>query len=639
MFDFVRKHKRIMQFLLFLLIVPSFVLFGLDGYNRFREKSPVVARVGDVEITQAQWDQAHKLEVDRARQAMPNLDLGLLESPRARYATLERLVQDRLLEAAARRWHLSVGDAKLALELQSNPVIAGLRGPDGKLDVDRYRQLLASQGVTPEVFEAQVRAELSAQQVVRAVSESQLMVPQLADVALAALFERREIELARFAPKSFRDGLKPTEDELKAYFEAHPQRFQAPERIDVEYVVLDVDTVRQSVSVSDAEVEDYYRQNAARYATPEERRASHILIAVDSGAGAAAREQAKAKANEIREQLRQNPARFAELARQVSQDPGSAANGGDLGFFARGAMVKPFEDAVFSLKKGEISDVVETEFGYHIITVTDVRGGQQKSLAEVRAQIVDELKKTLAQRRFAELAESFSNAVYEQSESLKPVAERFKLRLEVAQGVERKPKPGEAGVLADPKFLAALFSAESIEKKRNTEAIELGPNRLVAGRVLRHEPAHTRPYAEVRDQVKELWLEERSVALAKAEGEKRLREWKSTPASAVLPERLTVGRDQTAGLPGAVIDAVLRAPRSNLPALVGVDLGAQGYVVVRVKSVLPATEVPEAMRQKSRQAWAEAWTGAEVQAYLSSLKAAFGVKILVPEPSKEAEGG
>ncbi|HWI83440.1 SurA N-terminal domain-containing protein, partial [Ramlibacter sp.] len=486
MFDFVRKHTRVMQVILFLLIFPSFVLFGLEGYNRFREKGEAVAKVDGREILQSEWDAAHKQEVERLRQQVPNLDAKLLESPAAKYATLERLVRDRVLAAAAAKSKLVTSDLHLARELQRNEMIAALRGPDGKLDMAKYRQLVGAQGMTPEMFEAGVRAELSANQVLLGIGGTTFATPTQARLALDAFVEQREVQVARFAPADYASQVKPTDAELEAFYKENQTLFQAPEQANIEYVVLDLDTVKKGLTVNESDLKSYFEQNVARLGGQEERRASHILVTVPKGAAEADKQKARAKAEELLAQVKKAPDSFAEVAKKNSQDPGSAAQGGDLDFFARGAMTKPFEDAVFSMKKGDIAGPVETEFGFHIVKLTDIKAPKQRNFDQMKPELEAEVRKQLAQRKYAETADAFTNGVYEQSDSLKPVADKLKLDIKTAAQVTRQPAPGAAGPVANPKFLAALFAPDSVEKKRNTEAVEIAPSTLVSGRVTQY---------------------------------------------------------------------------------------------------------------------------------------------------------
>lgn len=632
MFDFVRKHTKVMMFVMFLLIIPSFVLFGIDGYNSYRDKGAAVARVAGHEITQGEWDAAHKSDSDRIRASNPNLDAKLLDSPDARYATLERLVRERVLAAAADKSKLTTSDTRLARELQEDATIASLRSPDGKLDMDRYRQLAASQGLTPEGFEARVRRDLSVRQVEGGVTSTGFSSAGVADVSLNAFFEKREVQVSNFTTSDFAAKVNPTDAELDTFYKANHTLFQAPEMASIEYLVLDLETVKKSISLNDADLKSYYEQNVARLSGNEERRASHILINAGKDAPAADRQKARARAEELLQVVRKAPESFAEVAKKNSQDPGSAAKGGDLDFFTRGAMLKPFEDAAFAMKKGDISEVVESDFGFHIIKLTDVKTPTLRSFEELRAGIEADLKKQQAQTKFAETAEAFTNGVYEQSDSLKPVAEKLKLEIKTVTNVMRKPVAGAVGVLANAKFLSAIFSPDAIEKKRNTEAIEIGPNQLAAGRISQYTAARTMPFEDVRTIVRDRVVAARAAELAKKEGMEKLAAWKAAPATAVMPVPVLVSRDQSQNLAPQVLGAALRASTSALPVFAGVDLGPQGYAVVRVNKVVPRPVPSEANLKQERAQYAQWWTGAENQAYYGLLKERFKVEILAPRP-------
>ena len=404
MFDFVRQHNKIMQILLVLLIFPSFVLFGIDGYNRFREKGEAVAAVDGQEITQTEWDNALRAETQRVKESMPNLDTKWLDSPQVKYEILERLLRDRLLSTASSKLNLNVSDQRLAQELQKNPTIASLRKPDGSLDIDMYKQLLASQGMTPESFESRMRSDLAVQQVIMGIARGSFMPAKLKDLASNAYNQQREIQVQIFKGEDFLGKIKPTDDELQGYYKSHSNDFQSQETADIEYVVLDLPTVEKTVTINESELKSYFEQNNAKLSSQEERRASHILIGASKDASAETKAKAKAKAQELLAEIKKSPSSFAELAKKNSQDPVSAAKGGDLDFFAKGAMVKPFEDAAFALQKGQISDVVESDFGYHIIKLTDIKAPKAPTFEELRPTLEAQVRKQGAQKKFAEQA-------------------------------------------------------------------------------------------------------------------------------------------------------------------------------------------------------------------------------------------
>ena len=636
MFEAIRKHSKIVMFLLFLLVIPSFVLVGIDS-NYFSEKSPVVARVDGHKITQADWDNAHREETDRIRAQSPNVDPKQLDTPQARYATLERLVRDRVFAAAAQSSHLITSDARLARALQDIPAIAALKRPDGSLDTEAYRSLVGAQGLTPEGFEANVRRELSVSQVMGGVMSTAFATDAAAKLAFDSLYQRREIQVARFNATDYAKQVNPTEADIEAFYKANAQRFQQQEQAAVEYVVLDLDSVRSGIRVNEDDLRTYYKENLTRLAAKEERRASHILINAAKDAPAADRDQAKARAQELLAQVRKSPASFAEVAKKSSQDSGSAPAGGDLNFFGRGAMVKPFEDAVFAMKKGEISDVVESDFGYHIILLTDIKTPRQPSFEELRPSLEAELKQQQAQRKFAEVAEAFTNSVYEQPDSLKPVADSLKLKIQTAEGVTRVPGPGASGPLANPKFLEALFANDSVEGKRNTSAIEVGPSQLVAGRISTYTPTRTLALQEVSDRARLLLIAEKSAELARKDAEAKKAAWtgNAAPAAGLAPA-VVVSRDQTQNLPRAVVDAALRASPDNLPAWVSADLGSQGTAVVKVLRIIPREGVDAQQAAQQRQQLQQWWTTAEGFAYYEMLKERFKVQIKPNRPQSSS---
>lgn len=621
MFDFVRKHTRLMLGLIVLLIIPSFVFFGIEGYSRFNDESMAnAAMVGSRGISRAEWEAAHQRQVERMRQQMPGVDVKLFDTPEAKRQTLDLLVQDLVLRQAAAQMHAAPGNERLDRLFKSDPAMAGLRNPDGSVN----RDLIAAQGMSSEVFAERLRQDYAVQHVIDAVRNSGFVAPAMVTADLDALLQRRELQLERFDPANYAARIKPGEDELVAYHKANAQKFMAPERATIEYVVLDLAAIGGDVTLSEDDLRKYYDENIARYTTAEERRASHILIKADKDQPAAERAKAKARAEAILAELRKAPASFAEVARRQSEDTGSAGQGGDLGLFGRGTMVKPFEDAVFAMKKGEISEVIESDFGYHVIELTAVSGGHRKPFAEVRPEIETEVRKALAQKRYAEAAEQFSETVYQQFDSLQPVVDTLKLKLQTAV-VERRPAPGATGALASEKLLSAVFGSEALANKRNTDAVEIGPSQMASARIVKHEPAHALALAEVHDQVRAAVIAEQAAALARKDGEARLQAVKSGQAK--LEKTETISRSQALGMPPEVVDAVLRADVAKGPVVIGVDLGERGYVVANVLKVLPREPLPGGDAQVQAQI-AQALAAAETEAYLAGLKKRYKAEIV-----------
>lgn len=623
MFDFVRQHTRLALGFMLLLIIPSFIFFGVQGYSSFSDGSnTTVAKVDGQSISRTEWENAHRRVLDNMRRQSPDADPAQLDSPQLRRDTLDSMVRERLLLAAANELHLFPTVARMTRLFDSDPQVASLRGPDGRISAE----LLAMQGMTPALFDQRLRQDMGMRQVLAGIVGTVPAPDAAASAALDALLQRRAVQVQLFSPGTYAARLNPTEAEIEAFYKANEAQFRASEQASIEYVLLDLDLLGKGEKVSEADLRKAYEDTKSRYVAPEEKRASHILIKAGKDSSADLRSKARARAEALALEARKNPAGFAELARQNSDD-GSAAQGGDLDFFGRGAMVKPFEDTAFSLKPGEVSGVVETEFGYHVIMVTGQRGGTGKGFDEVRAEVEAELRKALAQKRWAEAAEQFTNTVYEQSDSLDHVVKKLSLEKKTAT-VQRRPAAGATGPLASSKLLDAVFGSEALRNQRNTDAVEVGPNQIVSARVLQHMPERTLPLAEVKDRVRERLVAEQAAALARKEGQQRLAALgaKAAGSSEPLPIVLTLSRGQVQGIPRPLLDAALRADAGKLPSLQGVDLGAQGYAVLRVMQVLPR-EVPPGGDEQLRKQVAQAWAAAEAEAYIAALKKRYKAEI------------
>jgi len=632
MFELIRKYSKILMIPLYGLIILGFVFGGVQGYRGVQSNADAVAKVGSHSVSQAEWDAAHNDEVKRIRGTTPGADPKLLDSPEARYATLERLVREKVWQEAGQDARRVVSDARLAKEIEAIPAIAAMRRADGSLDVDAYKALLKNNGLEPAQFDARIRNELLLRQNEQAVGGSAFATQALTNNTLNAFFQRREVQLVYYKPADYLAKVKPTGAEIQAYYEANKSQFESAESVDIEYVVLNLDAVKSSLTVSEADLKTYYEQNTLRLAAKEERKASHILIAAAKDAAADVRAKAKDAAQALLVRVRAKPESFSELARKNSQDSGSAAKGGDLGYFAKGAMVKQFEDAAFALKKGEISEVVESDFGYHIIQLADIKEPKQASFESVRDKLESEYKNQQAQRKFAEVAEVFSNAVYEQGDSLKPVADKLKLEIKQVSGVLRKPSTKSPGVVFPPRVLDAIFNADTIAKKQNTEALEVAPSTLLSARVVRHVPVRAQALDEVRTQVHDKLALEQATALAKKAAQGDLAIWKDRIALPKLPEAIVISRAAAPGVSSVVLDGVLRADTSTLPAWVGIDMTSQGYALARINQVIQRKEVDAQASQQDRAQFTQLVGRAEAEAYYQLLKLRYKVQITAPKP-------
>lgn len=627
MFEFIRTHQRLMQFLLLLLILPSFVLVGVSSYNE-RGSNDGVATVDGKKITQQEWESAQRRQLDQARQMMgEQFDQKLFETPEAKQAVLDQLVADRAINAEIVRNHLTVNNAALQKAILA---IQAFRKEDGTFDMDRYKAALAAQGMTPEMFDQRMRHDLTVQQLVGSVQQTAFAPRTVANRLSDINDEEREVQEQLFPAANYVAQVKVTDDMVKAYYDKNAALFQVPESVKADYVVFDASAVEKQVSVSDAEVADAYNKSKARFTTPEKRTASHILINVKKGASAAEDAAAKAKAQSILDDVRKSPNDFAKIAKAQSQDPGSAELGGDLGVVQKGVFVKPVEDAIYGLKEGEVSGLVRSEFGYHIIKITKIVPETQKSLEEAKPEIVAELKKAKMSAKYTELAETFRNTVYEQADSLKPVADKLGLTIQTAERLTRAPNPAlGASPVNNPKFLDAIFGSDAVKNKRNTDAVEVAPGTLVAGRVVEFKPAAKRPLADVEAAIRQRVTQEEAAKLARQAGEAKLAAVKAAGDAAGFGEAKTVARTKQPTINETAAIAVLKADASKLPAYVGVDIPGVGYGVYRIGKVSQPAQPDAARRKQEAEQIGRAVGNAETYGFIEALKHKAKAKINV----------
>ena len=614
MFDFVHRNKRVIQVFLALIAI-TFMTWGIESYTRMVGGRDTIATVNGLDITAREFDEELRRRHDQLREALgPGYDPAQFDTPEIRRGLLDSLISQRLVASAAGRANLTVTDETLVETIHSIPAF---KGPDGAFSRSTYEALLRQQNPprSPAQFENQLRYDLALSQLTRAVGESAIPSRAMATRLAALEAQQREISEFRILAEQFLPRVKIDEAKIKAYYDANPGQFQVPERIRAEYVVLSAEAMAAQETVKPEEVKSQW----------------------ESAFGPKLREKevARGKAQAISAAARKDPASFAELAKKESQDPGSKDAGGDLGFAPRGSFVKPYEDALFRMKEGQISDVVESEFGFHVIRLTGIqkKDGKEerrsshilipapadaKPFEAMRDEIEADLKKSRAARRFSEAVDAFQNTVYEQPDSLKPAAERFKLKIERSGWMTRAPGK-DAGVLDQPKLRAALFSSDALQSKRNTDAIEVAAGTVVAARVLEHQPAAQRKYEEVKDPIAAMLQRQEAAELARKEGVAKLEQLRSGASAGVkwTPPKL-VSRREPQNLPSELLRPIMSADVSKLPAFIGLPVTDAGYMLVRVSKVIESD--PKATGTDAVQRTASLMGFAQYQAYIDSLR-------------------
>jgi len=621
-FDFVNRKKRVVQVIMGLAVLP-FLFWGVESY-RSDGGEGYVAIVNGEEIPRREYEQALRDHHERMRtMSGANFDSAMLDTFEVRNSVLERLIQQRLLHQEAINNGFIVLDSQLVNTIRDIPAFK----KDNQFSKQQYEELLRAQGLTPALFESRVRQELLLQQLLDGYSENGFAPKTVADRVKYLSEVQREISQLQIEPEQFLSQVMPEEADINAYYEKHKVDFYLPERARIEYLVLSLDAIAQNETISDEAVRAYFDEHPDEFGQSEERKASHILISVPADASEDEKQAARDKAEGILAQVKQNPEQFAEIAKEHSDDPGSSTQGGDLGFFGRGVMVKSFEDKIFSMQLNEVSDLVETDFGLHIIQLTDIKEEKHPDLEDVREQIEKKLKIQMMGSMFGEIAEDFSNVVYEQGDNLQAAAEKFELTLQKSDWITRNS--AEPSILANEKLLSAIFSDDAITSQRNTEAIEVKPDTFVSARIVEHRPAAAQSMMVVKDQIVEKLKKQMAEALAIEEGQAKLARLQAgeEDVDVIWGDTKQISYMQSQGLDHETLRAIFRAQTDNLPVYTGIVDPKGGYGLIRISKVIEPESAEKENLSNFNKQLQQMITQEEMSSYLAALRQKYDVKV------------
>jgi peptidyl-prolyl cis-trans isomerase D len=639
MFDSIRSRHRFFTIaVMMLFIIPTFIATGVYSFNQFFSSDTSIAKVGSERISQQDLDIAFRQRLDQYAQALgANFDARVFDTPQARAATLDSLVSEHALRLEIQRTHMSVSDDKLREVITSIPTFQ----VSGRFDKDTYTTILASRGMSGETFDADLRKDLTRQALTTAITDSAVVPKTVSDRLWQLQHEKREVRELVFKPEAYLDKAEISDEAIKVDYERNKSRYMTPETVRAEYVVLRAADLASQVSVSADDVRAFYDHNEKRWGQAERRHASHILITAGPGGSAPDKAEARKLAESVLAKVRANPADFARLAKEYSKDPGSAQKGGDLGWFGRGMMVKPFEDAAFSLKEGQTSGVVESDFGFHIIRVTGIEPATIKSFEQVKDQIESELRRQAAEKRFSEVAEQFSNFVYEQADGLKPAADKFKLQLHEVDGLTRNGAAAQdAAAVFTPAVIAAVFAPDSLDKRRNTKAIDIGGNALVSARVVDHHASVPIPLEAVKQNIKNALQRAAAAEMARKAGQARLAELQKTSSDEGFDAARWVGRDDPQQLPPVALTSIMQLAPNRLPAFVGAESNDGGYLVLHVLSTKAADAPAADATAGAHEQLLQQISSSDELSYVQALRQRFGAKIVrgaLAAPSSEEQ--
>ena len=613
--------------LILALIAVTFAIFGIDSYFSPSSEGEIVATIGSNKITKNDWLQRinERAEQLAANSSSTSVDKKIIQDPAFRRSVLEDLINEKLLSHEAAETNFQANEQEIGKTIAAIPAFHS----NGQFSLNKYEILLKQNGLTPAMFEARLHQDYIVQQIKILFSESSF-VPNSAVNQFIQLYEqRRLVSEFHLSPNELLKRVSVTPVEINDFYQKNLNIYTIPEQFRVQYLILSTDGLIDDVQVTQDEIINFYQKNAAQlYKSPEERVASHILISItNNGKKAVTWEQAFSKAQTVYNEAKENPGNFAELAKKFSDDLGSASQGGDLGSISRGTMVKPFEDALFAMAKGEISKPIKTEFGYHVIKLEDIKPGAEKPLQEVQGEIASNLGKQKISSKFAKYAETFSNIVYEQADSLRPAAEALNLKIQTTDWISSTgpaPAPFNNETLRE-----ALVSSEVLEEGRNTEAVEVAPNTLVAARIVERKPAFTQPLVQLQTQIREKLLRVKADALAVKLGNEyvsSLQRGESVPLE-WSPAKL-ISRSDAQKMGEEAAQTMFRADVTKLPVYTGTKTPSTGgYTLYMITDVSKADDVTESKRKEYREQLRPLYAQRDFNAYLQGLREGAEIKI------------
>ncbi len=625
------KTHGIVAKILLGLIVIAFSFFGVESYFVAQTKD-FVAKVGDKEISQqdfrSRFDEFRQQQLQAANGA---IDARFFEQPAIKRRILDQLIDEQVLLVANEKLGIAIPAERLRDQISKIPAFQR----EGVFDPALYRARLSSQGLTPSGFDNRVAAELATREIPVGVASSTFVTEVEVNDYLRLSGQLRDFRFVTL-PKPELTDATVTEEEIASYYKEHQQDYMNPEQVAIDYLEIDAAKLDVNLTPDESTLKDRYEKEKSRFVSSEQRLASHILIKVGGNGGPEEQKKALEKAQKIADEARSGKD-FAELAKASSEDLGSRALGGDLGWLDKDMTDAAFEGALYALDKGKISDPVLSPEGYHVIEVRDIRPGKTRTFEEVREELASDFGESERERVYNEKSGRMIDLTYEDSTSLEPAAKELDLK------IERTPlfsRMGGTGIAANPDVVKAAFSDQVLVQGNNSDQVELGPNHLAIVRVGEHKAATPKPIEEVRADIQRSIIEERLSMQAKAHADElfaRLEKGESIDSLAKelklsVTEEREIGRNAVK-LDAALVKAAFDLPRPDATGKAPVQivaLAADEYALLKLDNVADAdpTAVAQPTRESARTTLQQSMSNAVARDFVAALRAGMDIKVV-----------
>ena len=573
-----RTQTKLAKVILAIIIIP-FALFGIDSYLSGVGSSVHIASVNDEAITAQELQDTESQFVAQIRSQNEETDPAIFQDIEFKKAILDQLITSKLVNQEIKNAGFYISDTQIGTYISGMPEFRR----NGKFSQDQYDEVLKINNLTPKKFDEKIRKDLGTQQVKESLKKLMYIPRDKIQPLVNLTYQKRDVSIFELKQEKYKKNVDLSDAALKKVYEESKSNFIRPDQVKIKFIIYSVAGIVPNVQVPDDAVKKYFTNNINRFQADQQRRAKHILFNINSNMPSEEVDRIKAEALAVLKKIKKNPKTFDENAKKYSQDVESSKNGGDLGFFSRGEMTKSFDDAVFAMKKNQISNLIKTEFGYHIIMLTDLKGEEVK-FESVKNQIKGELLFNLALTEYGSNVEDFSNVVYEQSENLEAAAKKFDLEIQDSQWLSfedaKKFFNNEA-------FAQAIFDKNAIDQKKNIPAIEASPNNLVSARVVDFRPSAIKTLDEVKGSIKDFLLEAESQKLLIADGGKLIEEVKSNPKKIDWIDQLVIDRIDKQGLSDPLINAIYKMDDKKIPGYSGLyDPKGEEYIIVKLNKVV-----------------------------------------------------
>ena len=615
MLDKIRNNtqSKFAKIVLVIIIIP-FALFGIDSYLSSIGDDVYAAKVNGESITIQSYQNALNRVKDQFLNQITPPDPAIFETAEFRKSVLDGMIASKLVAQEAVRANFVISDNQLS------QYILGMPGfqRNGKFDQEAYDNLAMRQNLTPKKLDELIRKDLAKQQVKDSMNKYAFVTKEKIQKLVNLAYQKRDISMFELRLDDYLKKVNVTDEEIKEYYGANPNNFIMPDQVKVNFLLYSVAEILPKVKITDDEVKQYFDDNKAQFEGSQQRRAKHILFLTDSGMTEGEVADVKKLAESVREEVIKSPKKFDDLAKEYSKDTESAKKGGDLGFFSRGMMVKEFDETVFDMKVGDVSPLVKTQFGFHIIALTDIKG-DEVTFDSVKAQIKGEILYSKAQQIYAEGAEEFANLIYEKSDSLQPAADRFDLTIQESQWLSLDTA---TKFFNNEAFAQAVFDPEAIEQKTNINAIEVSPNNLISAQVIDFKPSAPRTLDDAKEEIKEFLTKSNAQKLMISDGEEMIEKLESNTKKAEWIDELVIDKVDPQGISKPIVRAIFSMNQENLPSYEGIyDPASDEYIVVRLNDVISEEVTDNLSVDIYRDEYVAALKDAIDNAYVDDLRA------------------